>query len=68
MKEARDPYELVREIYAVLGRAVPDRERFLLDGVTITINGHSIEIAERGVAIGSSGPNKSAIRPSAIVD
>lgn len=51
MKHAKEPYKMIREIYKVIGRCLPDESRFMLHGITLTINGDEIELVERGMPL-----------------
>ena len=51
MKEVRQPYELIQQLYAVLGREMPSKDTFALSGITITIDGATIEVSERGMVL-----------------
>lgn len=48
MKIVKDPYETIRQLYEVIGKDLPDEERFCLSGVTITVDGDGVTVTERG--------------------
>lgn len=51
MRQVKDTLQLIQAIYTLIGKELPDPDSFVLNGITLVIDGPQIEITERGLPV-----------------